>query len=133
LTPSVSDDDLIQLAAESLQPDSATESVNLEETVGASPGESESKEDRRFFANRKGVYISPVKKDEAPVADENNLEPVILPKVEPTDLVAMELMATRVQAVREQLLGMDGITEERLSVQDPDLTVNRSIVGFSLE
>jgi hypothetical protein len=125
MRPSLSDEDLTQLAAASLQRDL--------ETAGASLEESRSEEDRRFFANRKGVYRPPVKTDDAPVADESPLEPVVLPKVEPTDPVATELMATRVQAVREQLLAMDGITGERLSVGDPDLTVNRSIVGFSLD
>jgi len=90
----------------------------------------------KIFTNRKGASNFSAKASESPALIKEpggNEEIELLPKVEPTDPLATDLMAARVQVVIENLLKVEGVTQGRLTVLDPDFSINRSIVGFDLE
>lgn len=130
LTPALSDEDLVVLANPQLEAPSEAGSVSVEESNG------KLERSPKIFTNRKGASNFSAKASESPALIKEpggNEEIELLPKVEPTDPLATDLMAARVQVVIENLLKVEGVTQGRLTVLDPDFSINRSIVGFDLE
>jgi len=130
MTPSLSNEDLTSLANlvdpaipanQTLSPESKTESVKMEETKPNRESQSP--------IGRRGKYTPSAEKIEVVESD----EAIPLPAVEATDPLATALLVERIRVVREQLLGMDGLAEERIEIGDPDLTIDRAIISFSLE